>query len=144
MSASLLRVENLSKNFDRLPVLRDVSFSLEQGEVLGLVGRQGAGRSTLFHLLSGAVSPSSGMIQFEGVPQRFANRAQAQKLGIETVYQSYSPINRSDSTNNLLSNREVGFETTRQTSGLVEQFDVVHNLLLGREWKKFPLLGIID
>jgi signal transduction histidine kinase len=36
------------------------------------------------------------------------------------------------------------FETTRQTSGLVEQFDVVHNMLLGREWKKFPLLGIID
>src|SRR6185503_296642 len=144
MSASLLRVENLSKNFDRLPVLKDVSFSVEQGEVLGLVGRQGAGRSTLFDVVSGAVPPSSGTIRFDGVVHRFANRAQAQKLGIETVYQSYGPINRFVVTNNLFSDREMGLETTRRTSGLVEQFDVAHNILLGRELKKFPPLGIID
>ena len=144
MSTPLLRVENLSKNFDRLPVLKDVSFSLEQGEVLGLVGRQGAGRSTLFHLLSGAVSPSSGTIQFDGLVQRYTNRTQAQKQGIETVYQSYGPINRFDVTNNLLSDREMGFETTRRTSGLVEQFDVAHNIMLGREYTKFPLFGVID
>jgi len=144
MSAPLLRVENLSKNFDRLPVLKDVSFSVEQGEVLGLVGRQGAGRSTLFDVVSGAVPPSSGTIRFDGVVHRFANRAQAQKLGIETVYQSYGPINRFVVTNNLFSDREMGLETTRRTSGLVEQFDVAHNILLGRELKKFPPLGIID
>lgn len=143
MPAPILRVENLSKNFDRLPVLKDVSFSLEQGEVLGLVGRQGAGKSTLFHLLSGAISPSSGTIQFGGVVQHYANRIQAHKLGIETVYQSSGPINRFDIRNNLLSDREKG-ETTRRTSGLVEQFDVAHNMLLGREPKKFPWLGVID
>ena len=43
MTESLLRVDNLSKNFDRLPVLKDVTFSIQQGEVIGLVGRQGAG-----------------------------------------------------------------------------------------------------
>ena len=144
MAAPLLRVKNLSKNFDRLPVLQDVSFSLERGEVLGLVGRQGAGKSTLFHLLSGAVSPSTGTIEFDGVVRRYANRIQAQKMGIEMVYQSSGPIDRFDVTNNLLSGREMGIETTRRTSGLVEQFDVAHNILLGREPKKFPLLGIID
>lgn len=144
MTTPLLRVENLSKNFDRLPVLRDVSFSIEQGEVIGLVGRQGAGKSTLFHLLSGAVSPSSGMIQFDGVVRRFANRTQAQKLGIETVYPSSGPIDRFDIRHNLLSDHELGIETTRRTSGLVEQFDVAHNILLGREFKKYPFLGMID
>lgn len=144
MAAPLLRVKNLSKNFDRLPVLQDVSFSLGRGEVLGLVGRQGAGKSTLFHLLSGAVSPSTGTIEFDGVVRRYANRIQAQKMGIEMVYQSSGPIDRFDVTNNLLSGREMGIETTRRTSGLVEQFDVAHNILLGREPKKFPLLGIID
>ena len=144
MPVPLLHVDNLSKSFDRLPVLKDISFSLEQGEVLGLVGRQGAGRSTLFQLLSGAVSPSSGTIQFNGVVQRYTDQAQAQKLGIETVYQSYGPIDRFYAKNNLRSDREMGFETTRRTSGLVEQFDVAHNILLGRELKKFPLLGIID
>src|SRR5512138_2522858 len=123
MSIPLLRVENLCKNFDRLPVLKDVSFSVEPGEVIGLVGRQGAGKSTLFHLLSGAVSPSSGTIQFEGVTRRYANRTQAQKLGIETVYKASGPIDRFDVTNNLLSDRELGIETPRRTTGLVEQFD---------------------
>ena len=144
MPTPLLRVENLSKNFDRLPVLKDVSFTLEQGEVLGLVGRQGAGRSTLFHLLSGAVSPSSGTIQIDGQAHHFANHTDAQRLGIETVYQSYGPINRFDVTNNILSDREMGFETTRRTAGLVEQFDVAHNILLGREIMKIPFLGVID
>ena len=144
MSAPLLRVENLSKNFDRLPVLKDVSFSLEEGEVLGLVGRQGAGKSTLFHLLGGVVSPSSGTIYFDGVVQRYANRLQAHKLGIETVYQSSGTIEGVDIRNNLFSDRELGVETTRRTSGLVEQFDVAHNIMLGREPKKFPLLGMID
>jgi len=144
MTTPLLRVKNISKNFDRLPVLREVSFSLGRGEVLGLVGRQGSGKSTLFHLLSGAVSPSSGTIEFDGSVRRYANSMQAQKLGVEMVYQSSGPIDRFDVTNNLLAGREVAMETPRRTSGLVEQFDVTHNILLGRERKKFPLLGIID
>ena len=80
MPDSLLRVENLSKNFDRLPVLKDVTFSIARGEVLGLVGRQGAGKSTLFHLLSGAMVPSTGTVYFDGKPRRFKNRLQTQKL----------------------------------------------------------------
>lgn len=144
MTTPFLRVENLSKSFDRLPVLKSVSFSQEKGEILGLVGRQGAGKSTLFHLLSGALSPSSGTIQFDGVVHQYTNRTQADKLGIEIVYQSSGPIDRFAITHNLLSDRALGIETTRRTAGLVEQFDVAHNILLGREFKKFPLLGVID
>ncbi|HCB01927.1 MAG TPA: ABC transporter ATP-binding protein, partial [Anaerolineae bacterium] len=54
MDQALLQVNNISKNFDRLSVLGNVSFTLAKGEVIGLVGRQGAGKSTLFHILSGA------------------------------------------------------------------------------------------
>ncbi|SRR6266540_2233949 len=144
MAESLLQVENLSKNFDRLPVLKDVTFSLTRGEVIGLVGRQGAGKSTLLHLLSGAMPPSSGTITFEGVVRRFSNRIQAQKLGIETVYQTSGLINRFEFSMNFFSGRDLGVEITRRTSGLVEQFNVSQNILLGREIKKIPRLGIID
>jgi len=144
MVESLLRVENLSKNFDRLPVLKEVSFSLARGEVIGLVGRQGAGKSTLFHLLNGAMLPSSGTIYFDGKHRRFANRIHAQKSGIETVYQTSGLINRFDFSANPLTDRDSGVETTRRTSGLVEQFNVTENILLGREIKKFTRLGIID
>jgi signal transduction histidine kinase len=139
----LLQVKNLSKNFDRLPVLRDVSFSLGRGEVLGLVGRQGAGKSTLLHLISGTMVPSAGMIYVDGKPRRFANRIETQKLGIETVYQTTSPMNRFDISNNPYWDRELGAEAARHTSGLVEKADAAYNILLGREIRK-GFLGIID
>src|SRR5512142_1085589 len=101
MAEPFLRVENLSKNFDRLPVLKDVTFSLARGEVIGLVGRQGAGKSTLLHLLSGAILPSSGAITFDGATRRFSSRIQAQKLGIQAVYQTYGLISKMDVITNI-------------------------------------------
>ena len=142
MDGPLLRVENLSKNFDRLPVLKGVSFSLAKGEVIGLVGRQGAGKSALFDLLNGAAPPSSGAIYFDGVSRKFSSRIQAQKIGIETVYQTSGFVNRFDFSTSLLMNIDWGFGSTRQTSGLVEQFSVAENILLGREIEKYPRLGL--
>jgi len=144
MSHPLLRVENLSKSFDRLPVLKDVSFTQERGEILGLVGRQGAGRSTLFHLLNGAIPPTSGTIYFDGAVRHYSNSLQAQSLGIEIVYQSSGPIDRFNNTNSPLSDPESAIKIARRTSGLVEQFDVAHNMLLGRELVKIPFLKVID
>lgn len=144
MPKLLLRAENLSKNFDRLPVLKDVSFSIDKGEVIGLVGRQGAGKSTLLHLLGGAIPASSGTIHYLGKNRRFFSRLEAQKLGIETVYQTSSLINRFDFSTQVFLDRDSGIEITRQTSGLVEQFNVTQNMLLGREIMKFPFLGILN
>ncbi|MBK9925220.1 MAG: ATP-binding cassette domain-containing protein [Anaerolineales bacterium] len=144
MDGDLLHVKNLSKNIDRLPVLNDVSFSLAKGEVIGLVGRQGAGKSALFDLLNGATLPSSGNIYFDGMDRKFSSRIQAQKMGIETVYQTSGLVNRFDFSTSLPMNIDWGFGATRQTSGLVEHFSVTENILLGREIEKFPGLGIID
>jgi ABC-type branched-subunit amino acid transport system ATPase component len=144
VSEPLLQVQKLSKNFDRLPVLKDVTFSLKRGEVLGLVGRQGAGKSTLLHLISGTMSPSAGTIYFDGKPCRFANRMQAQKLGIETVYQTTGPMNRFDAVNNPQWDRGFGAATAGHTSGLLEGADATYNILLGREITKDSILRIID
>jgi signal transduction histidine kinase len=144
MAKSHLRVENLTKSFDRLPALKDVSFSLAKGEVIGLVGRQGAGKSTLLHILSGAIPPSSGNINLNGMNVRFSNRIEAQKIGIETVYQTSNLINRFDFSSHIFSYRDAGVNITRRTSGLVEEFDVTQNILLGREIKKVPFMGVID
>jgi len=144
MAETLLHVENLSKNFDRLPVLKDVTFSLGRGEVIGLVGRQGAGKSTLLHLLSGAIPPSSGKLTFDGALRRFSSRIQAQRLGVQAVYQTYGLISKVDVSTNIFFGRNIGIEITRRTSGLVEQFSVAQNLLLGHEITRFPGLGVID
>ena len=144
MVAPFLYAENLSKSFDRLPVLKDVTFSVSKGEILGLVGRQGAGKSTLFHLLNGVMAPTSGMIHVDGLPHRLANRGQAQKLGIETIYQLSGPAHQFDIANNFLSDRNPGSEIARHTSGLVEHFNVVENLMLGNEIRRTPRFGMID
>jgi ABC-type sugar transport system ATPase subunit len=144
VTEQLLEVKNLSKNFDRLPVLKHVSFPLARGEVLGLVGRQGAGKSTLLHLISGTMTPSSGTIFIDGKPRRFANRIETQKLGIETVYQTTGPMNRFDAVNNAQWDRELGAATATHTSGLVESADATYNILLGREVTRNSFLRIID
>jgi ABC-type sugar transport system ATPase subunit len=144
MAQPFLYAENLSKNFDRLPVLKEVSFSIGRGEVLGLVGRQGAGKSTLFHLLNGGMSPSSGTIYMDGIPCRLASRNQAQKQGIETIYQISNPIDQFNVVDNFLLDRQFWNETTRRTSGLVEHFTVVENIMLGHEITKNSRLGLID
>src|SRR5690242_5206933 len=113
MATPLLHVRNLSKNFDRLPVLKDVTFSLAPGEVLGLVGRQGAGKSTLLHLISGTMSPSAGTIEYEGKPHPLRNRKHAQELGIEIVYQTTGQIKRFDIANNMNWDREFGAQAAR-------------------------------
>ena len=144
MAQPFLHAENLSKNFDRLPVLKDVSFSIERGEVVGLVGRQGAGKSTLFHLLNGGMSPSSGAIYVDGIPRRLTSRHQAQHLGIETIYQISNPIDQFNVVDSFLLDRQFWNETTRRTSGLVEHFSVVENIMLGHEITRSSGLGFID
>lgn len=66
---SELRVDGLCKRYRRRQVLRDVSFQLHSGEVLGIVGPNGSGKTTLMRILAGAVLPTSGTV-FEGAPEQ--------------------------------------------------------------------------
>lgn len=64
--AVLLSVKGLSKSFGGLSALRDVSFELHNGEVLGLIGPNGAGKTTCLSMLAGALTPTEGVIAFNG------------------------------------------------------------------------------
>jgi branched-chain amino acid transport system ATP-binding protein len=61
-----LQVQNLSKHYGDHEVIRDVSFSLQEGEVLGIIGPNGAGKTTLFNIIAGWVAPAAGDIFFGG------------------------------------------------------------------------------
>ncbi len=63
---TILEVYELTKYFGGLGALRDVSFTLNQGEMLGVIGPNGAGKTTLFNLLTGFLKPSRGTITFQG------------------------------------------------------------------------------
>ena len=62
----VLEIKKISKNFGGIQALTDVSFSIEQGEVLGLIGPNGAGKTTMFNMITAMFPPSSGEIVFMG------------------------------------------------------------------------------
>jgi len=64
--SALLEVERVSRRYGGLNALKDVSFSVGDGEIVGLIGPNGAGKTTCFNVVSGVVPPSSGAIRFRG------------------------------------------------------------------------------
>src|SRR6476660_1098022 len=78
--AAVLVVNGLVKRFGGFTAVSDVSFKVDQGEILGLIGPNGSGKSTIFNMLSGTFPPSAGSISFEGhelsglAPHRIINR----------------------------------------------------------------------
>jgi ABC-type sugar transport system ATPase subunit len=106
-AAALVSLRNIVKTFGAIHALRDLSLDLARGDVVGLVGDNGAGKSTLVKILSGAYEPTSGEILIEGAPCALAPPAQAQRLGIETVYQDLALIGSFTAAENFFLGREL-------------------------------------
>ncbi|WLS05340.1 ATP-binding cassette domain-containing protein [Shinella oryzae] len=84
---AVVRLDGISKIFGGTVAVEDVSFSLHPGEVLALLGENGAGKSTCVKLLAGVYSPTIGTIEVDGKAQVFNSPADAQKLGIAVMHQ---------------------------------------------------------
>ena len=63
---SMLKVENLSVHYGMIQAVRDVSFEVNEGEVVSLIGANGAGKTSILRTISGLVRPSAGKIEFLG------------------------------------------------------------------------------
>jgi len=102
----VLELRGVSKHFGGVRALTNVSLTLHAGEVLGLVGDNGAGKSTVVNLASGTIQADEGEILVDGISQRFETPADARAVGIETVFQMLSLIMTLDITENVYLNRE--------------------------------------
>lgn len=107
MSDALLKVVNLSKSYGTLPALQQVSFELFPGEVVGLAGRSGAGKSVLAMLLAGLHQADEGEIFFAGRRLQWPFRARS--LGIEVIHQHPDLVDRLDITANIFLGNEIGW-----------------------------------
>ena len=114
-SASLVEMRDISKAFGAVRALSHVDLTVSQGEVLGLVGDNAAGKSTLMKILAGAHQPDSGEILVNGEGVAFSGPIAAREAGIEMIYQDFA---------------------------LVPQLTVTQNIFLGRERVR-PALGIL-
>src|SRR5271166_377595 len=90
----VLEVAGLIKRFGGFTAVNNVSFKVDQGEILGLIGPNGSGKSTIFNMLSGTSAPTAGSIRFEGreidgaAPHRIIHR------GIGRTFQIPRPFRR--------------------------------------------------
>ena len=105
-ATAVVEMRNIKKNFAAVQALRGVDLVLHYNEVLGLVGDNAAGKSTLMKVLSGAYIPDDGEILIEGEKVHMANPLDARRLGIEMVYQDLALANNLDVTGNVFLGRE--------------------------------------
>jgi simple sugar transport system ATP-binding protein len=103
----VVELRNIQKHFGAVQALKGVNLALHHNEVLGLVGDNAAGKSTLMKVLSGAYIPDGGEIFIEGQKVDFSNPMDARRQGIEMVYQDYALANNLDVAANVFMGREV-------------------------------------
>ncbi len=111
---SVLSAKGLVKRYGRVTALDHADFDLYPGEVLAVIGDNGAGKSSLIKALSGAIQPDEGEIFLDGQPVSFRSPIAARAAGIETVYQNLA---------------------------LSPALSIANNMFLGRELRKPGLMG---
>ncbi len=113
----VLRVQNLRKRFGAVQALNGVNLQVASGEVLALVGDNGAGKSTTIKMISGVNQPDEGEILIQGTTAKLSGPDVAESWGIQTVYQDLA---------------------------LCDNLDIVSNLFLGRELRRTLIPGVLS
>ncbi|MBS3787756.1 sugar ABC transporter ATP-binding protein [Candidatus Bipolaricaulota bacterium] len=116
-SEPILEARNVHKWYGKIHALKDFNFEIRPGEAVGLVGDNGAGKSTFAKIIAGVIEKNDGAIYWKGEEVEISSIEDARQLGIETVYQEQA---------------------------LVNELSVAKNIFLGREITQYGPLGALD
>jgi ABC-type sugar transport system ATPase subunit len=92
MSQLLLRAHSITKHYGGIDALTEVDLEIRPGEVMALMGENGAGKSTMAKIIAGVVQPDSGTLEWDGAPVTFRDTRDATRAGIAIVLQELSLI----------------------------------------------------
>ena len=111
---AILEVEHINKKFDRTEVLKDISFSLEQGQVLSIIGSSGSGKTTLLRCLNFLETPDVGIIRVNG----------------ETLFDAGNEMTKQE---NEIRKKRLHFGLVFQSFNLFPQYTALENVMLAKE-----------
>jgi len=121
---SILRVTNITKAFDGLIAVNDVSFDLEPHTVTALIGPNGAGKSTCFNLLSGDIAPSKGQIIFDGIDLTKMPQHKRIQAGIGRTFQIAATFSSMTVAENIRTALEAGKRSIDETDQLLSMVGI--------------------
>jgi len=99
---ALLELDGVTKSFGGLVAVRNLSFSIGEGEILGLIGPNGAGKTTVFNLISGVYRPEAGSIRFDGKVISGLKPHEVSSLGVARTFQTVRPFARMSARENVM------------------------------------------
>src|SRR5512138_3300375 len=123
---AMLDIRSVSKFFGGLAANSDVSFSMEQGMIMGLIGPNGAGKTTLFNCITGYYPPSKGEVVFKGTRLNGKQPDDVARLGMVRTWQKVRPLAKLTVLDNVMVGalaRTSSLRTAREAA--LEQLEVV-------------------
>ena len=111
---AILEVEHVSKNFGNTEVLKDISFSLEKGQVVSIIGSSGSGKTTFLRCLNFLERPDTGVIRVNG----------------ETLFDAHDPVSRQETE---IRKKRLHFGLVFQSFNLFPQYTALENVMLAKE-----------
>ena len=149
---SFLKAEGLSKYFGGLAVVRDFDFEVEQGEIVGLIGPNGSGKTTTLNLITGFLKPTSGVIVFEGNEIGGLPRYKICQKGVARTFQIIKPFLEFTAMQNVMVGRLYGHDSVKSQKvatkeseeildrvGLLEKAEILAKDLTLMERKRLEL-----
>lgn len=117
----LLSVEKLNKSFGGLKAVSNVDFHVSKGEIVGLIGPNGSGKTTIINLLTGHLKPDSGSVMFDGEQIAGIPRFRICQTGLARTFQINKPFLELNAIQNVMVGRSFGRNATRSTTKALEE-----------------------
>jgi branched-chain amino acid transport system ATP-binding protein len=140
---ALLEVTGISKAFGGLRVIDALSFSIDEGETLGLIGPNGSGKTTLFNMIAGFLRPDSGRIVFRGSDLAGQSASATCRAGVARTFQLVKPFLNLTALDNVAAGRAYGREPAASLQEAQEQASEILDVM-GLGARKDVLAGRLN